>query len=144
MDRSRWSNGHGGNGKRTLQLFGEIIRQGVKPDVVFFVALLTACSDVGLSTASPPHCSLRLHGKEHANGAQRRHLGDSLGCLPNPQNVEIASHTAERISKLSTQRTGIHVLLSNIYASTGKWADVVKVRLQLKEKGVHKVADQAP
>ncbi|KAM1104117.1 hypothetical protein PS2_012316 [Malus domestica] len=47
MDRSRWSNGHGGNGKRTLQLFGEIIRQGVKPDVVFFVALLTACSDVG-------------------------------------------------------------------------------------------------
>ena len=103
----------------------------MKPDVVVFVALLTAYSHVGFleqgwnyfRSMKPvhgfPHCSLRLHGKEHANGAQHCHLGDSPGCLPNQQNVEIASQSAKRISKLSTQSTGIHVLLSNIYGEMG-------------------------
>ena len=34
---------------------------------------------------------------------------------------------------------GSNVLLSNIYASAGKWTDVAKVRLHLKEKGINKV-----
>jgi hypothetical protein len=53
------------------------------------------------------------------------------------KNVEVAAYAAERITELAPKRTGIHVLLSNIYASAGKWTEVAKVRLQLKEKGVH-------
>jgi hypothetical protein len=51
--------------------------------------------------------------------------------------LEVVAYAAERITELAPKRTGIHVLLSNIYASAGKWTEVAKVRLQLKEKGVH-------
>ncbi|PRQ55847.1 putative pentatricopeptide [Rosa chinensis] len=37
-----------GNGERALELFDDILNQGVKPDEVVFVAVLTACSNVGL------------------------------------------------------------------------------------------------
>ena len=55
------------------------------------------------------------------------------------RNVDMAGYAAERIEELASERTGIQVLLSNIYASAGKWTDVAKVRLQLKEKGARKV-----
>ncbi|KAF9617042.1 hypothetical protein IFM89_033112 [Coptis chinensis] len=45
---------------------------------------------------------------------------------------------AKRVTELAPERTGIHILLSNVYASAGKWTDVARVRMQLKEKGWHK------
>ncbi|KAJ6312941.1 hypothetical protein OIU77_014460 [Salix suchowensis] len=83
-----------GNGTGAIKLFDEMLQQGIKPDGVVFVSLLTALS--------------------HA-------------------------YAAERISKLEPERTGIQVLLSNIYASAGRWDDVAKVRLHLKDKGAHKL-----
>ncbi|PRQ54935.1 putative pentatricopeptide [Rosa chinensis] len=37
-----------GNGERAIELFDDRLKQGVKPDEVVFVAVLTACSHVGL------------------------------------------------------------------------------------------------
>ncbi|CAL8073932.1 unnamed protein product [Prunus armeniaca] len=158
-----------GNGERALELFDEMIRQGVKPDEVVFVAVLTACSHVGFVKQGwnifrsmksvhgiSPHiihygCMVDLLGRAGLLG-EAFDLVKSMPMEPNDviwgtllaacrtyKNVEIASYAAERLSKLPTQRTGIHVLLSNIYASAEKWADVAKVRLHLKEKGIHKV-----
>ncbi|KAM5552763.1 hypothetical protein ABKV19_025131 [Rosa sericea] len=144
-------------------------KQGVKPDEVVFVAVLTACSHVGLLEQGrniftsmqsvhgiSPHivhysCMVDLLGR--AGGLEEAvDLVKSMPMEPNDviwgtllaacrthKNVEMAAYAAEQVSKLTTQRTGIHVLLSNIYASAGKWADVAKVRLQLKEEGIQKV-----
>ncbi|PRQ55841.1 hypothetical protein RchiOBHm_Chr1g0329061 [Rosa chinensis] len=65
--------------------------------------------------------------------------GTLLAACRTHKDVEMAAYADEYISKLTTQRTGIHVLQSNIYASAGKWAHIAKVRLQLKEKGIQKV-----
>ncbi|PRQ36038.1 hypothetical protein RchiOBHm_Chr4g0387041 [Rosa chinensis] len=64
--------------------------------------------------------------------------GTLLTACRTHKNVEMAAYAAEQASKLTTQRSGIHVLLSNIYASAGKWVGVAKVRLQLKDKRIQK------
>ncbi|XP_050373048.1 pentatricopeptide repeat-containing protein At3g22690 [Argentina anserina] len=158
-----------GNGERALQLFNDMVKQGVKPDEVVFAAVLTVCSHVGLleqgrnifMSMQPVHgispnivhygCMVDLLGRaglleEAANLIECMPMEPNdviwstlLAACRTHRNVEMAAYAAEQISKLTTQRTGSHVLLSNIYASAGKWADVAKVRLQLKEKGIQKV-----
>jgi pentatricopeptide repeat protein len=158
-----------GNGEQAIDLFNEMLGQGVKPDEVVFVALLTACSH-GRSVDQGRHL-FRSMKEIHGISPQIVHYGcmvdllsraglleealDLIKSMPmepndviwgsllaacrNHKNVEVAAYAAERITELAPERTGIHVLLSNIYASAGKWTEVAKVRLQLKEKGVHKV-----
>ncbi|KAK4587394.1 hypothetical protein RGQ29_024198 [Quercus rubra] len=158
-----------GNGERAVELFNEMLRQGVKPDEVVFVALLTACSrcrfvDQGwhlFRSMKEIHgiypqivhygCMVDLLGRagllEEAIDLIKSMpmepndviWGSVLAACRTHKNVKLAAHAAERITQLAPDRTGIHVLLSNIYASAGKWNEVAKVRLQLKEKGIHKV-----
>ncbi|XP_057445062.1 pentatricopeptide repeat-containing protein At3g22690-like [Lotus japonicus] len=67
-------------------------------------------------------------------------LGTFLAACRKHKNVELAHYAAEKLTQLAPERVGIHMLLSNnMYASAGKWTDVARVRLQMKEKGVQKV-----
>lgn len=158
-----------GNAERAIELFNDMLGQGVKPDGVVFVALLTACSHGGsvdhghhlfrsmkeIHGISPQivhyGCMVDLLSRAGLL-AEALDLIKSMPMEPNDviwgsllaachthKNVELAEFAAERINELAPERTGIHVLLSNIYASAGKWTDVAKVRLKLKEKGAHKV-----
>ncbi|CBI26289.3 unnamed protein product, partial [Vitis vinifera] len=157
-----------GNGEGATGLFNQMLIQGVKPDVVLFVQVLTACSHGGQVEQGLHIFSLM---EDHGISPQIEHYGcmvDLLGRAgllreafdliksmpmePNDvvwgsllaacrvhKNVEMATYAAERINELAPQRAGVHVLLSNIYASAGKWTDVARVRLNLREKGVRKV-----
>lgn len=53
-------------------------------------------------------------------------------------NVELSGEIQERLLDLEPQDSGVYVLLSNIYATNRKWADVTRVRWLMKEKGIHK------
>ncbi|KAL5541519.1 hypothetical protein UlMin_009229 [Ulmus minor] len=158
-----------GNSKRAMELFDEMLRQGVKPDGVVFVALLTACSHGGcvelgrkiFTSMKPVHgispgivhygCMVDLLGRagllrEASDVIKNMPMepndvvwGSFLAACRTHDNIEMATFAAERINELASNRSGIHVLLSNIYASAGKWSDVAKVRLHLKEKGISKV-----
>lgn len=157
-----------GNGRGATGLFNQMLVQGLKPDVVVFVQLLTACSHGGL--VEEGWHVFRLM-KDHGISPQIEHYGcmvDLLGragllreafdlimSMPMEPNdvvwasllaacrvhrdVEMAAYAAERINELAPDRAGVHVLLSNIYASAEKWTDVARVRLNLREKGVRKV-----
>ena len=157
-----------GNGKGATELFYQMLVQGVKPDVVVFVQVLTACSHGGLVEEGLHIFSLM---KDHGIFPKIEHYGcmvDLLGRAgllreafdliksmpmePNDvvwasllaacrvhRNVEMATYAEEQINELAPQRAGVHVLLSNIYASAGKWNDVARVRLNLREKGVRKL-----
>lgn len=158
-----------GNAEWAMELFDKMLRQGVKPDGVVFVALLTACSHGGsveqgqklfrsmkeVHGISPKivhyGCMVDLLGRAGLL-SEASDLIKSMPMEPNDviwgsllaacrthKNVEMAAYAAERINELSSERTGIQVLLSNIYASAGKWNDVANVRLSLKEKGMCKV-----
>ncbi|XP_076934999.1 pentatricopeptide repeat-containing protein At2g22070-like [Bidens hawaiensis] len=51
---------------------------------------------------------------------------------------EIAERTAATIQELAGRKTGGYVLLSNVYASAGKWREVLKTRKVMKERGLKK------
>ncbi|XP_020886737.1 pentatricopeptide repeat-containing protein At3g22690 [Arabidopsis lyrata subsp. lyrata] len=157
-----------GNVERAIELFNEMIEQGLKPDGVVFIGALTACC----------HGGLVQQGKEIFNSMEKLHgvspedvhygcMVDLLGRAglleealqlikdmptePNDViwnsllaacrvqgNVEMAAFAAEKIQVLAPERTGSYVLLSNVYASAGRWNDMAKVRLSMKEKGLRK------
>lgn len=158
-----------GNGERAMELFDEMLNQGVKPDRVVFVALLTAFSHGGsveqgqklFESMKEVHgitpeivhygCMVDLLGragmlKEASDLIKSMPMepndviwGSFLAACRTHKNVKMVAYAAERVKELAPQKSGIHILLSNIYASAGKWNDVAKVRLHLKEKGISKV-----
>ncbi|KAM3326556.1 pentatricopeptide repeat-containing protein [Capsicum chacoense] len=157
-----------GNGKRAIELFYEMLREGVEPDHVVFVAVLTACSHGGLVGEGME--IFRRMKEIHGISPQIVHYGcivDMLGRAgllkeavdiiknmpmePNDavwgaflaackmhKNDEMATYAIDMISESSPDKAGIHVLLSNIYALRGKWTDVAKVRMSMKERGIKK------
>ncbi|CAN4092916.1 unnamed protein product [Withania somnifera] len=157
-----------GNGKRAVELFYEMLREGVEPDQVVFVAVLTACSHGGLVGEGME--IFRSMKEIHGVSPQIVHYGciiDMLGragllkeavdmiknmpMKPNDavwgaflaackmhKNNEMATYAVGMLSESFPDKSGIHVLLSNIYALGGKWTDVAKVRMSMKERGIKK------
>lgn len=67
--------------------------------------------------------------------------GAFLGACRKHGNEEMAGRAAKMMttmSECSGDQTGIHVLLSNIFASAGRWHDVARVRMHMKERGMKK------
>ncbi|XP_047950952.1 pentatricopeptide repeat-containing protein At3g22690 [Salvia hispanica] len=156
-----------GNGKRALELFHEMVGRGIAPDEVTFSEVLTACSHAGLveegmlmfnsmkEYAITPHvihygCVVDLLGRAglldkalefidamplEANSAI---WGAFLGACRKHGNEKMAGRAAKMLSECSGDQTGIHVLLSNIYASARRWGDVARVRMSMKERGMRK------
>ncbi|XVF63069.1 hypothetical protein PTKIN_Ptkin09bG0059200 [Pterospermum kingtungense] len=158
-----------GNGEQAIELFKKMLREGIKPDGVVFMKLLTTCSNGGLveqgrnlfRSMKSVHgispqivhygCMVDLLGRARLLG-EALDLIKNMPMAPNDviwgsmlaacrihRNIDMAGYADERIEELASSRTGIQVLLSNIYASSGKWTDVANVRLQLKEKGARKL-----
>uniref|UniRef100_A0A2P2PM02 Pentatricopeptide repeat-containing family protein n=1 Tax=Rhizophora mucronata TaxID=61149 RepID=A0A2P2PM02_RHIMU len=157
-----------GCGKQAIALFNEMLKQGVKPDGVVFVRLLTALShgglveqgwnffrsmkDYGIAPKIIHYgCMVDLLGRaglvaEAFDLIKRMPMepndviwGSLLSACRIHKNVDIAAYAAQRLAELDPDSIGRYVLLSNVYAAAGQWNDVAQVRLQLKEKGVHKV-----
>lgn len=157
-----------GNGKQALELFHEMLKTGIAPDEVAFTGVLTACSHAGLVEEGmrifssmmeykvTPHivhygCVVDLLGRAgllhealefidsmplEANAAVWRAF---LGACRKHKNEKLATLAYEKMSlKRDEDQTGIHVQLSNIYADVGKWDDVAKIRMLMKEQGVNK------
>ncbi|XP_065878321.1 pentatricopeptide repeat-containing protein At2g13600-like isoform X2 [Euphorbia lathyris] len=51
---------------------------------------------------------------------------------------ELAGRTARRLWEMAEKNSAGYVLLSNIYASAGRWVEVMNVRKLMKEKGLNK------
>lgn len=158
-----------GDGEQAVQLFNQMLKKGVKPDAVVFVAVLTACSHGRLveqgwqifrsmkdnHRISPQivhyGCMVDLLGRA---GLLEEALdliksmpmepndviwGSFLAACRTHKNLDMATYAAERVTELAPDKTGVQVLLSNIYALAGEWTNVAKVRLDMKERGVRKV-----
>lgn len=53
-------------------------------------------------------------------------------------NTELGEKAAEMIFELQPGNSGMYVLLSNLYAASGRWSDVGRMRLKMRDKGVKK------
>nr|XP_020149953.1 pentatricopeptide repeat-containing protein At5g39350 [Aegilops tauschii subsp. strangulata] len=157
-----------GDGKSAIDLFSMMIASGVEPDDVTFVSILSACSHSGLVeqarslfkslqidygiTPRMEHyaCMVDLLGRTgHLDEAY-----DVVGSMPFRPSESLLesllgacrfhgnSKIGEAVGKLlidsdhSNPRS--YVMLSNIYASVGKWNDYEWLRLDMEGKGLRK------
>lgn len=69
--------------------------------------------------------------------------GTLLGACSFHGNVELAEAAAESLFVLEPWNPGNYVILSNIYASAGKWDGVAKLRKVMKRSKITKTAGQS-
>eukprot|EP01018_Ginkgo_biloba_P019470 Gb_05264 [translate_table: standard] len=158
-----------GCGKQALQLFEEMQHSGVNPDHVTFVGVLNACCHAGLvdagwqyfhrmsqdyhitPTAEHYCCMVDLLGRAGHLDEARDFIdkmpiksdaavwGSLLGACRIYSNIELGEWVAERLLELDPKNPGHYVLLSNIYATAGRWDDMQNVRKMMKERRVNKL-----
>ncbi|XP_042493219.1 pentatricopeptide repeat-containing protein At2g27610-like [Macadamia integrifolia] len=159
---------HQGTAEKALKVFKEMSMRGAIPDTITFLSVLSACShtgmvSVGLSLfrsmkedygiepeAEHVSCIVDLlgragqlqHAEELIRGNQQK-LGPSvwrtlLGACRLHGQEELAELAASRLLELEPCDTEAHIVLSHIYAASGRWDMVAKLRCSLKEKGMVK------
>ncbi|KAL2332276.1 hypothetical protein Fmac_019857 [Flemingia macrophylla] len=162
-----------GLGENALRTFDEMIRAGMKPDNITFVAILSACSHAGLVAAGgnlfdkmvrefriEPNvehyaCMVDLLGragllKKATDIVQNMPIEPNeyvWGALLNScrmyRHTDIIEETASQILTLNSKITGSFMLLSNIYAADGRWDDSARVRVSARTKGLKKIPGQS-
>jgi pentatricopeptide repeat protein len=157
-----------GCGEEALQVFEQMRVEGVEPNAVTFVGVLSACSHAGLVEEAYGYFSSMCHQNgispvgEHygcmvdllGRGGHLKEAedlikkmpveadvtiwGSLLGACRTHGNVELAECTAENCLQLEPKDAAVYVLLSHIYAAAGMWGSVTKVRNTMKERGIQK------
>eukprot|EP01018_Ginkgo_biloba_P012519 Gb_27057 [translate_table: standard] len=157
-----------GHGEDALALFSQMQQEGIKPDHITFVSVLSACSHAGLVDDGWQYfngmnhdycvaprvehyaCMVDLLGRsgfldEAHDFIKKMPLepnavvwGALLGACRIHHNIALGEHVVGRILDLEPDNTACYVLLSNIYAEAGRWNAVAKVRTEMKGRGLKK------
>jgi pentatricopeptide repeat protein len=160
--------GFHGHGEKAVMLFKEMLDEGVKPDHITFVTLLSACSHSGLVdegqwcfemmqtdygiTPSLKHygCMVDMYGRAGQLETALKFI-KSMSLQPDASiwgallsacrvhgNVDLGKIASEHLFEVEPEHVGYHVLLSNMYASAGKWEGVDEIRSIAHGKGLRK------
>ncbi|KAM0903956.1 hypothetical protein ACQ4PT_018349 [Festuca glaucescens] len=158
--------GKHGHEAEAIMLFDLMRRDGIAPDKVTFVALLSSCSHAGLIDTglyfydsmlqdyniSPDKehysCIVDLYSRSGKlddawkfisslqEGAEIDVLGCLLGACRVHNRTDIAELVSKRIFEQNPSDPGYHILLSNIYADAGMWSDVTRIRTMIEERSL--------
>ncbi|XP_058767201.1 pentatricopeptide repeat-containing protein At1g14470 [Vicia villosa] len=152
-----------GQGLECIKLLSKMKKDGIEPDRITYIAILTACSHAGLleegqkvfeSIKFPDvdhyACMIDMLGRvgrlEEAveliqSMPMEPHAG-IYGSLLNATNihkrVELGELAAAKLFKIEPHNSGNYVLLANMYALAGRWKDVDRVRDAMTKQGVKK------
>ncbi|KAL5766732.1 hypothetical protein ACOSP7_017349 [Xanthoceras sorbifolium] len=152
----------------SMELFEKMQEEGMQPNEVTFIAVLSACShgdlvEKGLKIFRSMKETRGIEiSKEHyacvvdmlcRSGRMMEayelligmpiEITDSIaGAFFNGCKIhgrrDLANLMAEKILRMDLKKPGAFVTLSNIYAANGEWHQVEKLRNIMKEKNVHK------
>ncbi|PWA67793.1 hypothetical protein CTI12_AA314360 [Artemisia annua] len=142
-----------GFGQEALRVFESMKRSGVKPDQVTMIEAHTTLHnimnrDYGIAANSKHYtCMIDFHGRAgRLDDAQN--LMRSMPFEPDAAtwgiiygNTELGEKAAEMVFQMEPDNAGMYVLLSNLYAASGRWADVGAMRLKMRDTGVKKVPE---
>lgn len=157
-----------GQGKKAMELFSEMREEGVSPDHVTFVSLLSACSHAGLvrqgrecfqlmesshgiePMAKHYACMVDLLGRAGLLDEAYRVIlsmplkpdagvwGALLAACRIHGDVELGRAASSWLLELDPGNVGYYVLLSNLYAKGGEWEGVDQVRALARRRGLLK------
>ncbi|GJS42670.1 pentatricopeptide repeat-containing protein [Tanacetum coccineum] len=157
-----------GHGEKSLQLFRNMLDEGVQPDTITFISLLSACSHSGL--VEQGEWCFNVMRKEYGIKPGLKHYGclvDLLGragklekaynfivnmpIKPDASvwgallgacriygNTDLGKVASDKLLEVDPNNVGYYVLISNIYATAGKWEGVDNVRSLADSKGLKK------
>ncbi|KAL6606358.1 hypothetical protein ACP70R_042011 [Stipagrostis hirtigluma subsp. patula] len=157
-----------GHSEKALELFLEMEKTGPQPNETTFICMLSSCAHGGLvlegwwcfdrmvrfyniePKAEHFGCMMDLLGRagllkdsenlvKNVQGKVSPALWGTLVSASRTQNSsKLGEFVGKKLIEMKPTEVGLYVLLSNIYAAEGRWDDVEKVRLMMKEKGVEK------
>ncbi|KAJ0978681.1 hypothetical protein J5N97_014155 [Dioscorea zingiberensis] len=157
-----------GLGEEALGVYYDMRVVGMVPDDITYIGVLSACSYTGkvnegkeifesmrsdsLVEPKAEHyaCMIDLLGRAgHVDEAFDMIIkmpveadavvwGALMGACRMHMNLEIAEIAAKKLLQLEPRNAGPYILLSNIYASRGRWEDVAELRKVMSERNVSK------
>ncbi|CBI40853.3 unnamed protein product, partial [Vitis vinifera] len=162
-----YSYAQNGFGHEALQLFSGMKDTGLEPNNVTWLGVLSACNNAGLlEEGCHIFSSARNSGNIELTKDHYACMVDLLGragrlkeaeMLINQVNisdvviwrtllsacrihgdVEMAKRVMNRVIDLAPEDGGTHVLLSNLYASTGNWSKVIEMKSAMREMRLKK------
>ncbi|KAJ4973520.1 hypothetical protein NE237_006694 [Protea cynaroides] len=157
-----------GDGNGAIQIFCEMLRMGVSPNEVTFVALLSACSHAGLVGEGRRW----FHRMSHVYNLEPKieHYGCMVDLLARAGLVEeakkligqmrtdpdaviwisllsaclvngnfkLAEMAGKKVIELLPEDDGVYILLWNIYCHANRWEEALKIRKIMKDQKVKK------
>ncbi|PIN10467.1 hypothetical protein CDL12_16941 [Handroanthus impetiginosus] len=157
-----------GFGKEALEIYHVMTKNGIKPNDITFIGVLSSCVHVGALdealqyfdsmikefgiTPRSDHfaCIVNLFSRK----GQTREADDFIKsfhsdpgkvvwrCLlsgcVNNKDLELAIYAAEKILSIDPNDASVYVMLSNIYADLSMWNEASEVRKLMKEKMLRK------
>lgn len=149
-------------------LFAQILRAGVEPDEITFTGLLYAASHSGMTLKGrhffqffSKYTPIKMNDQHYAcmvdimcRCGELDEAEDFIKSMPmkansvvmlnllstcqTHSNIEIAERVSKNILDVDPHCSAAYTLLSNLYASAGRWSDVSRVRSQMKRRKIEK------
>ncbi|KAG9441852.1 hypothetical protein H6P81_017706 [Aristolochia fimbriata] len=157
-----------GSFSKAREAFEEMVKMGIKPDYVTFVALLSACNHAGLVDAGLNYfysmssefgilpriehcvCIVDLLGRSGRLLDAEKFISE-MPVQPNDlvwrsllaackihKNLDLGKRAAEELLMLHPGDDSAYILLSNIYAANGRWDAVERIRSHMQINEVKK------
>ncbi|XP_038990355.1 pentatricopeptide repeat-containing protein At4g14170 isoform X2 [Phoenix dactylifera] len=162
--------GHGLNGHASaaLKLFEEMSAEGIQPNSVTFLGVLSACAHAGMVEKAwaffdrMKQCGTEPELKHYAcmadalgragQLAEAERFIEEMPMVPDEAvlgallagcrmhgNVELGERVSWRLMEMSPSKSGYYMSLANMYADAGRFIDAEIVREFMKQKNVGKL-----
>ncbi|CAN1355914.1 Pentatricopeptide repeat-containing protein At3g29230 [Linum perenne] len=162
-----------GQGMEAVKLFELMLREGVAPNHITFLAVLNACSHAGLSEEGSRYFKLMqtvyklepmiehytsmvdLYGRAGCLDEAKRFILENgishltvvwkslLSSCRLHKNAEVGKWVCERLIELEPLDTSSYVLLSNIFSADDHWEEAAKARALMVQGAVPKLPGQS-
>lgn len=157
-----------GRGGDALNLFSQMKNSRLKPDGITFIGILCSCTHLGLVEDGLSYfqsmvsdysimpqiehygCMVDLLGRagllEQAVDFVRQMPIEPdvviwaalLGACRTYKNIELAELALERLIELEPKNPANYVMLSNVYGDLGRWKDVARLKIAMRDTGYKK------
>ncbi|KAJ0241710.1 Pentatricopeptide repeat-containing protein [Hirschfeldia incana] len=157
-----------GDVSMSVKLFEEMVREGIEPNAVTFLGVLSACAHGGLVDkswvyfrrmreckivpelkhyASMADCMARAGLLEEAEKfmeempveADEAVMGAVLSGCKVYGNVEVGERVARKLIRLKPEKAGYYVTLAGLYTAAGRFVEAESLRQWMKDKQISKV-----